>query len=53
MVRHDGRLDVLVNNAAFQVHAKNIEDLIEDHFDLTWKPTSTAISLWRRQPYRM
>jgi NAD(P)-dependent dehydrogenase (short-subunit alcohol dehydrogenase family) len=32
-----GRLDVLVNNAAFQVHVPRIEDLTEDHFDLTLK----------------
>ena len=32
-----GKLDVLVNNAAFQVHANAIEDLSEDHFDLTLK----------------
>ncbi|RYG87717.1 MAG: SDR family oxidoreductase, partial [Alphaproteobacteria bacterium] len=32
-----GRLDVLVNNAAFQVHAKKIEDLTEEHFDETLK----------------
>lgn len=36
-VEHYGRLDILVNNAAFQVHAKAIEDLTEDHFDLTLK----------------
>lgn len=30
-----GRLDVLVNNAAFQQHAESIEDLSLDHFDLT------------------
>jgi NAD(P)-dependent dehydrogenase (short-subunit alcohol dehydrogenase family) len=32
-----GRLDVLVNNAAFQLHTKNIEDLTEAHFDQTLK----------------
>lgn len=32
-----GRLDVLVNNAAFQVHTKKIEDLSEEHFDETLK----------------
>jgi len=32
-----GRLDVLVNNAAFQVHVSRIEDLTEEHFDLTLK----------------
>lgn len=30
-----GRLDVLVNNAAFQVHSAHIENLTEEHFDLT------------------
>ncbi len=30
-----GRLDVLINNAAFQVHTTRIEDLSEEHFDLT------------------
>src|ERR1051325_1141452 len=32
-----GRLDVLVNNAAFQEHTENIEDLTAEHFDLTFK----------------
>ena len=32
-----GKLDILVNNAAFQLHTKNIEDLSEEHFDLTMK----------------
>jgi len=32
-----GRLDILVNNAAFQVHAKDILDLSEEHFDETLK----------------
>ncbi len=30
-----GRLDILVNNAAFQVHAARFEDLSTEHFDLT------------------
>jgi NAD(P)-dependent dehydrogenase (short-subunit alcohol dehydrogenase family) len=34
-VRHLGKLDVLVNNAAFQVHTGQLEDLSEEHFDLT------------------
>ncbi len=29
------RLDVLVNNAAFQVHSQSIEDLTPEHFDET------------------
>jgi NAD(P)-dependent dehydrogenase (short-subunit alcohol dehydrogenase family) len=32
-----GRIDVLVNNAAFQLHVSQFEDLTEDHFDLTIK----------------
>jgi len=30
-----GRLDVLVNNAAFQLHVPRLEDLTEEHFDRT------------------
>ncbi len=32
-----GRLDILVNNAAFQYHSADIEDLTEEHFDTTLK----------------
>lgn len=32
-----GRVDILVNNAAFQLHVSRFEDLTEDHFDLTIK----------------
>jgi NAD(P)-dependent dehydrogenase (short-subunit alcohol dehydrogenase family) len=32
-----GRLDVLVNNAAFQLHVSRFEDLTEEHFDRTVK----------------
>ena len=32
-----GQLDVLINNAAFQVHAARFEDLTEEHFDTTLK----------------
>ncbi|WP_136418619.1 SDR family oxidoreductase [Herbaspirillum sp. ST 5-3] len=38
-VRHTidtfGKLDVLVNNAAFQEHAKSLEDITDEHFDMT------------------
>jgi NAD(P)-dependent dehydrogenase (short-subunit alcohol dehydrogenase family) len=37
VVEKFGRIDVLVNNAAFQVHTSNIEDLTEEHFDITLK----------------
>lgn len=36
-VREFGRLDVLVNNAAFQEHVNAFEDLTEEHFDRTLK----------------
>ena len=36
-VKKFGRLDILVNNAAFQLHTKKLEDLSEEHFDLTMK----------------
>jgi NAD(P)-dependent dehydrogenase (short-subunit alcohol dehydrogenase family) len=36
-IRKFGKLDILVNNAAFQLHAQRIEDLTEEHFDLTMK----------------
>ncbi len=32
-----GKLDILVNNAAFQVHTKEIVDLSDEHFDETLK----------------
>jgi NAD(P)-dependent dehydrogenase (short-subunit alcohol dehydrogenase family) len=36
-IRAFGHLDILVNNAAFQVHSKSIEDLTFEHFDETLK----------------
>jgi NAD(P)-dependent dehydrogenase (short-subunit alcohol dehydrogenase family) len=36
-VKEFGRLDVLVNNAAFQIHTQKFEDLTEEHFDTTVK----------------
>jgi NAD(P)-dependent dehydrogenase (short-subunit alcohol dehydrogenase family) len=36
-VKTFGKLDVLVNNAAFQEHAESIENLTEAHFDETMK----------------
>lgn len=32
-----GKLDILVNNAAFQLHVPDFEDLTEEHFDMTLK----------------
>jgi NAD(P)-dependent dehydrogenase (short-subunit alcohol dehydrogenase family) len=36
-VEEFGHLDILVNNAAFQLHSANLEDLTEEHFDRTFK----------------
>jgi NAD(P)-dependent dehydrogenase (short-subunit alcohol dehydrogenase family) len=36
-VKELGGLDILVNNAAFQLHASRLEDLSEKHFDRTLK----------------
>ncbi|HSL78891.1 MAG TPA: SDR family oxidoreductase, partial [Pseudolabrys sp.] len=32
-----GKLDILVNNAAFQEHANKLEDISDEHFDRTMK----------------
>ena len=37
VVAEFGAVDVLVNNAAFQVHSKSILDLTEEHFDQTMR----------------
>ncbi len=37
VVKAFGRVDVLVNNAAFQLHVSRFEDLTETHFDKTMK----------------
>ncbi len=37
VMRTFGRLDILVNNAAFQLHVSRFEDLTEEHFDKTVK----------------
>lgn len=34
-VKAFGKLDILVNNAAFQEHAEKLEDITEEQFDLT------------------
>ncbi|MGN6465498.1 MAG: SDR family oxidoreductase [Rhizobiaceae bacterium] len=37
VIKEFGALNVLVNNAAFQIHSKRLVDLSEEHFDLTVK----------------
>ncbi len=36
-VKEFGKLDILVNNAAFQEHVNKLEDLSDEHFNLTIK----------------
>jgi NAD(P)-dependent dehydrogenase (short-subunit alcohol dehydrogenase family) len=36
-IKEFGKLDILVNNAAFQEHVTRFEDLTEEHFDRTLK----------------
>ena len=36
-VKELGKLDILVNNAAFQIHSTKFEDLTPEHFDITLK----------------
>ncbi|TWI69632.1 NAD(P)-dependent dehydrogenase (short-subunit alcohol dehydrogenase family) [Pseudoduganella lurida] len=36
-VKAFGKIDILVNNAAFQEHADSLEDITEERFDLTMK----------------
>jgi len=36
-IRAFGHIDILVNNAAFQVHAHKLKDLTKEHFDETLK----------------
>ena len=37
VVRRFGRLDILVNNAAFQTHQENVEDISEEQWDHTFR----------------
>jgi hypothetical protein len=36
-IKSFGKIDILVNNAAFQEHVQKLEDLTEEHFDRTLK----------------
>ena len=47
-VKELGGLDVLVNNAAFQLHISRFEDLGEEQFDRTLKTNLYGYSTWRR-----
>lgn len=45
-----GKLDILVNNAAFQEHVVAFEDLTDAHFDQTIKTNLHGYSTWRAPP---
>ena len=47
-----GKLDILVNNAAFQEHVSRLEDLTEEHFDRTIKANLYGYFTWPRRPCR-
>ncbi len=47
-----GKLDVLVNNAAFQYHAGGIEDLTTEHFDATIKTNLYGYFFMAREAVR-
>ena len=47
-VNEFGKLDILVNNAAFQEHVNKFEDLSPAHFDLTLKTNLYGYFTWRR-----
>ena len=51
-VKAFGKLDILVNNAAFQEHVNKFEDLTEEHFDRTIKTNLYGYFLWQRLPCR-
>lgn len=44
-----GKIDILVNNAAFQEHISRFEDLTEEQFDRTLKTNLYGYFLWRRR----
>jgi NAD(P)-dependent dehydrogenase (short-subunit alcohol dehydrogenase family) len=46
------RLDVLVNNAAYQQRQDKIEDVTDEQFEKTYGPTSSATSTWRGRRLR-
>jgi len=43
-----GRLDILVNNAAFQEHAASIEDITDERLDETWRTNVQGYFLMAR-----
>ena len=49
-VKEFGKLDILVNNAAFQEHVNEFEDLTDEHFDRTHQDQSLRLFLHGARP---
>lgn len=49
-VKELGQLDILVNNAAYQMTAETIEELTEEQWERTFRLTLAAISRWLSAP---
>src|SRR5215218_7620582 len=50
-VRQFGRIDILVNNAAFQRTYESLEDIPDEEWDYTSAPTSQPCCTWPRLPF--
>jgi NAD(P)-dependent dehydrogenase (short-subunit alcohol dehydrogenase family) len=48
-----GNVDVLVNNAAFQLHAHDIEEISEERLDETFRTNIYAFFLWPTRSFRI
>ena len=48
-----GQLDILINNAAFQEHVQDFQDLTHEHFDRTLKTNLSVTSTWRKRRFRI
>jgi NAD(P)-dependent dehydrogenase (short-subunit alcohol dehydrogenase family) len=52
-VRAFGKIDIVVNNAAFQEHTQDIEDLSDEHFDRTLKTNLYGYFFMAREAARV
>ena len=47
-----GRVDVLVNNAAYQMTRESIEEIPDEEWDFTFATNISRCSTWSRRPFR-